>query len=78
VIDELFHVLGDHASASVDPFQALCVHADDIEFGTRSTSIITVSNQGNVEYWYSEGRPCMSSGLTLGGSLLHREPTEDA
>jgi uncharacterized protein with NRDE domain len=71
VSSELFRLLSDHTHATVDdPFQALCVHADDRGFGTRSTSIVTVSNDGNVEYWYSEGPPCRSDGLTLTGRLL--------
>jgi uncharacterized protein with NRDE domain len=73
VHDELFRMLGDHRHArDDDPFQALCVHAEEYAFGTRSTSIITVSNQKDVEYWYSEGHPCQSHGLTLAGRMVHR------
>lgn len=64
----LVKALSCHCSGD-DPFQSLCVHADEHAFGTRSTSIITVSNEGIVEYWYSEGHPCMSAGLTLAGVL---------
>jgi uncharacterized protein with NRDE domain len=72
VHDELFRMLSDHSHArDDDPFQALCVHAEEHAFGTRSTSIITVSNDKDVEYWYSEGHPCQSPGLTLAGRLLH-------
>lgn len=75
--NQLLHVLADHSTETIrahsNPFQSLCVHADDDAFGTRSTSIITVSNQGNVEYWYSEGHPCQSTGLTLVGSMLHMD-----
>jgi len=74
----LLIAMGSHFEsrcAKADPFQALCVHAEEHEFGTRSTSIITVSNEGNVEYWYSEGHPCQSGGLSLAGRLLHpQEP----
>lgn len=67
----LFRLLGDHANGDDDPFQSLCVHAHEFSFGTRSTSVITVSNQGVVEYWFSEGPTCQSDGLTLAGRLLH-------
>jgi uncharacterized protein with NRDE domain len=67
VREGLFRTLADHNDG--DSFQSLCVHADERTFETRSTSIITVSNQGNVEYWYSEGAPCKSAGLILVGTL---------
>lgn len=54
---------------SDDPFQSPCVHAEGHSFGTRSTTVITVSNEGTVEYWYSEGHPCMSAGLMLAGTM---------
>lgn len=66
---ELLTMLSDHSFADEDPFQALCVHADAHAFGTRSTSIITVSSDCAVEYWYSEGHPCRSSSLSLVGTL---------
>jgi uncharacterized protein with NRDE domain len=68
---KLMRLLSNHDNAADDPFQALCVHADEYSFGTRSTSLVTVSNQGVVEYWYSEGPPCSEQGLVLAGSLLH-------
>lgn len=68
---KLMRLLSSHDNAKDDPFQALCVHADDYCFGTRSTSVITVSNQGVVEYWYSEGPPCQNQGLMLAGTMLH-------
>lgn len=72
VHDVLFRMLGDHSHArDDDPFQALCVHADDYAFGTRSTSIITVSKDKDVEYYYSEGHPCQSEGLSCVGKLMH-------
>jgi uncharacterized protein with NRDE domain len=70
----LLITLASHFStrkAKDDPFQALCVHADEYAFGTRSTSLITVSNQGVVEYWYKEGPACQQTPLTLAGRLLH-------
>jgi uncharacterized protein with NRDE domain len=71
-IEGLFHLLGDHTHArDDDPFQSLCVHAEEHAFGTRSTSIITVSKGLDVEYWYSEGHPCKSTGLRRFGCLPH-------
>ena len=69
--DALFRLLADHGNSSPDPFQALCVHTSQHAFGTRSTSVVTVSNDGRTEYWYSEGAPCQSTGLELAGSMLH-------
>lgn len=67
---ELFKLLGDHTGATpLDPYQAMCVHAPAVGFGTRSTSIITVSKEGDAEYWYSEGPPCQSDGLMLAGHI---------
>lgn len=65
-----------HRVAKDDPFQAVCVHADEHSFGTVSSSLITVSNQGLVEYWYKDGPACQHSPLTLVGRLLHQEPHE--
>lgn len=73
VLARLHIVMADHHNASADdPFQSLCVHAEKQAFGTRSTSLITVSKHGDVEYWYLEGHPCQSKGLTLAGRLEHR------
>lgn len=79
-MDQLFKILMSHKTNNrlvcgvpYDPFQALCVHADEHSFGTRSTSIVTVSNDGDVEYWYSEGPPCKSVGLSRMGRLLHMD-----
>lgn len=72
VIVDLLTVMHDH-DESEDPFQSLCVHAEEHAFGTRSTSIITVSNQKDVDYWYSEGHPCQSNLLLHVGHLPHSE-----
>lgn len=73
VLSRLMGTLSNHRNATTeDPFQALCVHAEEHSFGTRSTSIITVSNEGVVEYFYSEGHPCsMSTPLIKVGTLEH-------
>lgn len=72
IVDELWSAMHDH-DASEDPFQSLCVHAEEHAFGTRSTSIITVSNQKDVDYWYSEGHPCQSKMLMCVGHMPHSE-----
>lgn len=72
VIDSLWTVMHGH-DACDDPFQSLCVHAEEHAFGTRSTSIITVSNEKDVMYWYSEGHPCQSKVLECVGRLSHSE-----
>lgn len=61
VVGNLMGILCNHLNngqAKDDPFQSLCVHDDVHAFGTKSTSVITVSNAQDVEYWYSEGHPC--------------------
>jgi len=66
VKNALFAVLSDHQHGD-DPRQSMCIHADG--WGTRSTSIITVSNEGAVEYYYSDGAPCRSPGVACVGVL---------
>lgn len=71
-IAALMTVLASHHNPTPDdPFQAVCVHAEDHKFGTRSSSIITVSNEMDVEYFYSEGHPCMTTPLKMVGRLEH-------
>jgi uncharacterized protein with NRDE domain len=73
VLRRLMIVMGSHHNATEeDPFQSLCVHAEKHAFGTRSTSIITVSNHMDVEYYYSEGHPCQSYVPTIVGNLSSR------
>lgn len=71
-VDSLWGMMRDHDDCD-DPFQSLCVHAEEHAFGTRSTSIITVSNQKDVDYWYSEGHPCQSKMLMCVGHMSHSE-----
>lgn len=71
VVDDLWTIMHDH-NPDLDPFQSMCVHAEDHAFGTRSTSIITVSNQKDVMYWYSEGHPCQSGILQCVETLTQR------
>lgn len=72
VITRLMMTLSSHHSdLPDDPFQSICVHAEQHKFGTRSTSIITVSNEMDVEYFYSEGHPCSSTSLQKVARLEH-------
>lgn len=65
-----------HRHSKSDPFQSVCVHADEHAFGTVSSSLITVSNQGLVEYWFKEGAACQHTRLTLAGRLLPLDHNE--
>ena len=53
-------VLGDHGPSSDpdgrDPFARLCVHTE--EFGTRSSSLFLVGDDGSVRSFYADGPPC--------------------
>lgn len=65
IVARMSMVLADHKNGDNDPHMALCVHNDSINFGTRSSSIIAVSNVGEVSYYHSEGHPCSSKGFLL-------------
>jgi len=70
IVKKLLIIMSNHRNrTSEDPFQSLCVHAEERAFGTRSTSIITVSNDKVVEYWYTDGHPCQHDELRLVGRL---------
>jgi uncharacterized protein with NRDE domain len=78
ILHGLLGVMADHASALPnDPFQGLCVHSEEHHWGTRSTSMVTVSNQGVVEYWYSEGPACESTGFVRSGQFCIPKATPD-
>lgn len=70
VVASLVDVLSDHTlSVGNEPYQSLCVHADEDGFGTRSTSIITVTSNNDVLYYYVEGHPCERRGIEFIGSI---------
>ncbi|WP_135826133.1 NRDE family protein [Halorussus ruber] len=48
-LDRAAEVLRDHELA-------VCVHGED--YGTRSSSLVTVETEGRGRYWFADGRPC--------------------
>lgn len=70
IVTRISAVLADHKNNENDPHMALCVHNDPISFGTRSSSIIAVSNVGEVSYYHSEGHPCINAETVRGGFML--------
>lgn len=64
IINKLEATLESH-DGGADPYQSLCVHDEARRYGTRSSSAILVSAQGDVDYYHSDGHLCESSGLSL-------------
>lgn len=62
IVTKLERVLSSH-SGDADPYQSLCVHDDEGTFGTRSSAVILVSADGDIDYHHGEGHPCVSAGL---------------
>jgi uncharacterized protein with NRDE domain len=50
-LDRAAVILGDHE-------YGVCVHDDDGRFGTRSSSLLTVYDDGRVDYQFAPGPPC--------------------
>lgn len=73
IITDLRMVMSDHhgIQETGDPFQSMCVHSEDSKFGTKSTSIITVSNEKDVGYWYSDGHQCQLGPFECVGTMHH-------
>lgn len=69
IVTKLEDVLKSHDGGK-DPYQSLCVHDDARGFGTKSSSVVLVSNTGDVDYFHSEGHLCTSAGLALKKHLL--------
>jgi uncharacterized protein with NRDE domain len=44
-------VLGDHE-------YGVCVHHEEFEFGTRSSSLLTIDAEGRIDYAFADGPPC--------------------
>lgn len=65
LLRKLGALLADHSHGRPNPYQSLCVHDDARGFGTRSSSIITFTQDGDVTYYHSEGQPCRSEGFTF-------------
>ncbi|EMA47375.1 NRDE family protein [Halococcus saccharolyticus] len=49
--DRAADVLGDHD-------YGVCVHHEEFDFGTRSSSLLTIGADGSGEYQYADGPPC--------------------
>ncbi|MEF8780656.1 MAG: NRDE family protein [Haloferacaceae archaeon] len=65
----------DRAGAALADHDAgVCVHADG--FGTRSTSLIRVSSDGDVRYDYADGPPCETPAEPVGCGF-DVEPSRD-
>jgi uncharacterized protein with NRDE domain len=64
IVDRLYELLASHGH-DLGTRHSVCAHEPDGGSGTLSSSIVTVSNRGRIEYWYSEGHPCNSEGLQL-------------
>jgi uncharacterized protein with NRDE domain len=69
IVTKLEDVLKSH-DGGVDPYQSLCVHDDARGFGTRSSSVVLVSKDRDVDYYHSEGHLCCSAGLSLRRHLV--------
>lgn len=69
IVTKLERTLSSHDESS-DPYQSLCVHDDVNNYGTRSSSVVLVSNDGDVDYFHSEGHLCASAGLSLKHHIL--------
>ncbi|WP_049899487.1 NRDE family protein [Halococcus agarilyticus] len=49
--DRAADVLGDHD-------YGVCVHHEEFDFGTRSSSLLTIDADGSADYRYADGPPC--------------------
>lgn len=64
-------VLASH-NPSGDPYQSMCVHdAAANNFGSVSSAIITVDNEGEVKYWHLDGQPCEKTNRGMRCSFDH-------
>jgi uncharacterized protein with NRDE domain len=58
IVNSLKHTLSRHDN---DTYQSLCVHDENLNFGTKSSTAILITPDGDVDYYHSEGHPCSSS-----------------
>jgi uncharacterized protein with NRDE domain len=63
--DELQQRMGQHLS---DPFQSLCVHLPDIDYGTRSSTILALGGSAPL-LRYADGPPCVTPWTDQSGLL---------
>jgi uncharacterized protein with NRDE domain len=73
LVDHLRALLSDHWSPPDEPFEtstnprlaravrAVCVHADEDAYGTRSSAVITVANDAAPTVRWTDGPPCQAS-----------------
>jgi uncharacterized protein with NRDE domain len=71
--DDLRHLLADH-STQLDPRSgrpnSLCMHLGD--YGTRSSSLIFMQQDGRVEHFFASGPPCTTSFLPALAPAIER------
>lgn len=53
--------LAAHATDGMHPLDAPCVHRRNVGYGTRSSSLITITEGGTITYGYTDGSPCTTS-----------------
>lgn len=59
IIEKLGKMLADH-DFHPEPCMSMCVHDDKNGFGTRSSSIILMSKDDDVQYYHRDGHACES------------------
>lgn len=76
LVSKLEKTLSSHDGGK-DPYQSLCVHDDERRYGTRSSSVVLVSKDGDIDYFHSEGHLCTSAGLSLNRHLMSLDLDEE-
>lgn len=69
IVNKLEATLSSHDGGD-DPYQSLCVHDEEHCFGTKSSSVVLVTKEGDIDYFHSEGHLCESAGLSLNRHLM--------
>ena len=69
IVDRLLNTLSSHDGGD-DPYQSLCVHDDGRNFGTKSSSIVLITGDGDIDYFHSEGHPCEHASMPLNRHLM--------
>jgi uncharacterized protein with NRDE domain len=59
VVRALSTALSTHVDSD-DPYDSVCVHDDARGFGTKSSSLIAISDDGKTSFLHSEGHACRS------------------
>ncbi len=49
-----------------DGFEGVCVHVADLGYGTRSSTVIQLSANGQVDFRFADGPPCQNPHLACG------------